>query len=55
VRVRVGELVAECAAGEAERLELERGRRAFLVFPPERARLVDTAGPGTSAPADVAT
>ena len=54
LRVRVGELVAECAADEAERLGLERGGRAFLVFAPERARLVDTAGHGTLPPADVA-
>ena len=40
VRVRVGELDAECDAAEADRLGLERGGRAFLLFPPERARLV---------------
>jgi ABC-type sulfate/molybdate transport systems ATPase subunit len=40
VRVRVGELVAECDAREAERLELRRGDRAWLVFGPESARLV---------------
>ena len=43
VRVRVGELVAECAAEEVERLGLRRGGEVYLLFPPERARLVDTA------------
>ena len=41
VRVRVGELVAECAAGEVERLGLARGDRVYLVFAPESTRLVD--------------
>jgi molybdate transport system ATP-binding protein len=40
MRVRVGELVAECDAREAERLGLRRGDRAWLVFEPESARLV---------------
>jgi molybdate transport system ATP-binding protein len=40
VRIRVGELVAECDAGEAQRLGLRRGDRAWLVFAPESARLV---------------
>jgi molybdate transport system ATP-binding protein len=40
VRVRVGELVAECDAGEAERLGLRRGDRVWLVFGPESTRLV---------------
>jgi hypothetical protein len=40
VRVRVGELVAECDAGDAQRLGLRRGDRAWLVFGPESARLV---------------
>jgi molybdate transport system ATP-binding protein len=40
VRVRVGELVAECGAGEVERLGLRRGQRAWLVFAPDRARIV---------------
>jgi molybdate transport system ATP-binding protein len=40
VRVRVGELVAECDAAEAERLGLRRGERAYLLFAPESARLV---------------
>ena len=42
VRVRVGELVAECAAEDVERLGLRRGGEVYLLFPPERARLVDT-------------
>ena len=42
VRVRVGELVAECAAEEVERLGLRRGGEVYLLFPAERARLVDT-------------
>jgi len=41
VRVRVGELVAECAAGDVERLGLARGDRVYLLFAPESARLVD--------------
>jgi molybdate transport system ATP-binding protein len=40
VRVRVGELVAECAAGDVERLGLRRGEQVWLLFEPERARLV---------------
>jgi molybdate transport system ATP-binding protein len=40
VRVRVGELVAECGAAEADRLGLRRGDRAYLLFAPESARLV---------------
>jgi ABC-type sulfate/molybdate transport systems ATPase subunit len=40
VRVRVGELVAECGAAEAEHLGLRRGDRAYLLFAPESARLV---------------
>jgi molybdate transport system ATP-binding protein len=40
VRVRVGALVAECDATEVERLGLRRGERAWLLFPPESARLV---------------
>jgi molybdate transport system ATP-binding protein len=42
VRVRVGELVAECDAALAERLGLRRGERAWLLFGPESARLVGT-------------
>jgi len=42
VRVRVGELVAECAAEDVERLGLRRGGEVYLLFPAERARLVDT-------------
>ena len=42
VRVRVGELVAECAAEDVERLGLRRGGEVYLLFPPERTRLVDT-------------
>jgi molybdate transport system ATP-binding protein len=40
VRVRVGELVAECPAGDVERLGLERGRRAWVLFDPARTRIV---------------
>jgi ABC-type sulfate/molybdate transport systems ATPase subunit len=40
VRVRVGELVAECAAADVERLGLRRGGPVYLVFAPESARLV---------------
>jgi ABC-type sulfate/molybdate transport systems ATPase subunit len=40
VRVRVGELVAECPAAEVERLGLERGGQVYLLFAPERCRLV---------------
>jgi ABC-type sulfate/molybdate transport systems ATPase subunit len=40
VRVRVGELVAECSAAEVERLGLERGGQVYLRFAPERCRLV---------------
>ena len=40
VRVRVGELVAECAAGDAERLALRLGEQVWLLFDPETARLV---------------
>jgi hypothetical protein len=40
MRVRVGELVAECDAAEAKRLGLRRGDRAYLLFAPESARLV---------------
>ena len=46
VRVRVGELVAECEAEEAERLGLRRGGQAFLVFDPDRTRLVETRDTG---------
>jgi len=38
--VRVGELVAECPAADVERLGLERGAQVYLLFAPERARLV---------------
>jgi molybdate transport system ATP-binding protein len=41
VRVRVGELVAECPADEVARLGLERGDRVYLLFAPASARLVD--------------
>ncbi|MDX6721858.1 MAG: molybdate transport system ATP-binding protein [Solirubrobacteraceae bacterium] len=41
IRVRVGELVAECSAAEAERLSLRRGGHAFLLFTAESARIVD--------------
>jgi molybdate transport system ATP-binding protein len=40
VRVRVGELVAECSAGDVARLGLARGGQVCLVFAPERTRLV---------------
>jgi molybdate transport system ATP-binding protein len=40
VRVRVGELVAECPAGDVERLGLVRGEQVQLLFAPERTRLV---------------
>jgi molybdate transport system ATP-binding protein len=40
VRVRVGELVAECAAADVERLGLERGGQVCLLFAPEHARVV---------------
>jgi hypothetical protein len=40
VRVRVGELVAECTASDVERLGLRRGGPVYLVFAPESARLV---------------
>jgi ABC-type sulfate/molybdate transport systems ATPase subunit len=42
VRVRVGDLVAECAAEDVERLGLRRGGEVYLLFAPERTRLVDT-------------
>jgi ABC-type sulfate/molybdate transport systems ATPase subunit len=42
VRVRVGELVAECGAEEAERLGLRPGGQVFLLFDPDRTRLVET-------------
>jgi molybdate transport system ATP-binding protein len=42
VRVRVGELVAECAVEEVERLGLRRGGQVFLLFAPEQTRLVET-------------
>ena len=41
VRVRVGELSAECAAAEAERLGLRRGDHVTLLFAPSSARIVD--------------
>jgi molybdate transport system ATP-binding protein len=41
VRVRVGQVVAECTAEEVERLGLERGRQVWLLFTPDRTRLVD--------------
>jgi molybdate transport system ATP-binding protein len=41
VRVQVGELVAECAAEEAERLGVRRGGQVWLLFDPASARLVD--------------
>jgi ABC-type sulfate/molybdate transport systems ATPase subunit len=40
VRVRVGELVAECAAADVERLALRRGERAWVLFEPARTRIV---------------
>ena len=43
VRVRVGDLVAECAAADVERLGLERGERAWVVFDPARTRIVERA------------
>jgi molybdate transport system ATP-binding protein len=43
VRVRVGELVAECAAVEVERLGLRRGERAWVLFDPARTRIVERA------------
>jgi molybdate transport system ATP-binding protein len=45
VRVRVGELVAECSAKTAERLGLERGREVSLQFEAASARIV-RAAPG---------
>ena len=45
MRVRVGEIVAECAAGDAERLGLRRGERVWLRFAPGDARLVDAHEP----------
>jgi ABC-type sulfate/molybdate transport systems ATPase subunit len=44
VRVRVGDVVADCAAADAQRLRLERGRRASLVLPAAGARIVGDAG-----------
>jgi molybdate transport system ATP-binding protein len=41
VRVQVGELVAECAAEEAERLGVRRGGQVWLLFDPASARIVD--------------
>jgi molybdate transport system ATP-binding protein len=41
VRVRVGELVAECDAEQAARLGLRRGDQAYLLFAAESARIVD--------------
>jgi molybdate transport system ATP-binding protein len=41
VRVRVGDLVAECAAGDAERLGLRRGGEVYLLFAAESARIVE--------------
>jgi molybdate transport system ATP-binding protein len=41
VRVRVGELVAECSADEVERLGLRRGVQVWLLFDPATTRLVD--------------
>jgi molybdate transport system ATP-binding protein len=41
VRVRVGELVAECDALVAGRLGLRRGARVHLLFAAENARIVD--------------
>lgn len=40
VRVRVGELIAECSTEDAERLELRRGALAYAVFPAAAVRLV---------------
>jgi molybdate transport system ATP-binding protein len=40
VRVRVGELVAECPAEEAARLGLRPGGDVYLLFGPESARIV---------------
>jgi ABC-type sulfate/molybdate transport systems ATPase subunit len=40
VRVRVGQLVAECSAQTAERLGLERGREVVLQFEAASARIV---------------
>jgi molybdate transport system ATP-binding protein len=41
VRMRVGDLVAECPAADVERLGLRRGGQVYLLFEPESARLVD--------------
>jgi molybdate transport system ATP-binding protein len=41
VRVRVGELVAECEVEQAARLALRRGGRVYLRFAAESARIVD--------------
>jgi ABC-type sulfate/molybdate transport systems ATPase subunit len=40
VRLRVGEVVAELAADEVERLGLETGTAAWATFPPEAVRIV---------------
>jgi len=39
----VGELVAECAAADVERLGLRRGERAWVTFEPARTRIVERA------------
>jgi molybdate transport system ATP-binding protein len=41
VRVRVGDLVAECAAADADRLGLRRGGEVHLRFAAESARIVE--------------
>jgi putative spermidine/putrescine transport system ATP-binding protein len=41
VRVRVGELVAECPAADVERLGLRRGERAYVLFDAASARIVE--------------
>ncbi len=40
VRVRVGELSGECPAGDAERLDLQRGDAVTLLFDPRSTRIV---------------
>jgi molybdate transport system ATP-binding protein len=40
MRLRIGELAAECSPAEAERLALADGARAFATFTPASARLV---------------
>jgi ABC-type sulfate/molybdate transport systems ATPase subunit len=50
VRLRVGELVAECAATEVDRLGLERGQQVYLLFEAASARIVEPGRRPTSPP-----